>query len=290
MAGRKIGMVGVGLMGHGIATNIQRHGWDVSVLDHRGNRPIEDLISGGAIVYESSAALARNCDVVILCVTGSPQVEDVLTRDDGILAGLKPGAVVIDCSTAIPSSTVRMAQLVANAGGRFLDAPMTRTPKEAAEGRLNLIVGGNRAIFDDILPLFQCFAENIVYAGATGSGHSLKLLHNFVSLGFSAVLAEATATARKAGIDPEVFVEVLAKGGGQGVVLERIAPYIVKGNLEGLKFSLANAAKDTGYYEKMSGDLAVNGRLAEAVHRLYQDQVENGNGEKFVPEMIDNIE
>jgi 3-hydroxyisobutyrate dehydrogenase-like beta-hydroxyacid dehydrogenase len=115
------------------------------------------------------------------------------------------------------------------AGGRFLDTPMTRTPKEAAEGRLNLLVGGDAALLDECRPILQCFAENITHAGPVGAGHSMKLLHNYVSLGSVALIAEAAACAQRNGVAPEVFVDVLAKGGGGGVALERLKPYLLSG-------------------------------------------------------------
>ena len=121
-----------------------------------------------------------------------------------------------------------MAALVAEAGGTMLDAPMTRTPKEAAEGRLNLIVGGDRTVFEAKRPILESFAENITYAGEIGAGHTLKLLHNFVSLGFSAVLCEAAAASNKAGIDPAILHSVLAHGGGAGVTLDRLSPFILR--------------------------------------------------------------
>jgi 3-hydroxyisobutyrate dehydrogenase len=128
----KIGMVGIGMMGHGIAANIVKHNYPMVLLEHPGNQPLQDLVAAGATTTPSAAALAAAVDVVILCVTGSPEVEDVLYRKGGLLEGLKPGTIVIDCSTAIPSSTLKVAESVEKAGGRFLDAPMTRTPKEAA--------------------------------------------------------------------------------------------------------------------------------------------------------------
>jgi len=141
-----------------------------------------------------------------------------------VLEGLRRGSVVIDCSTAIPSSTLRMAQAVEAAGSRFLDAPMTRTPKEAAEGRLNLLVGGDAALLEECRPLLQCFAENITHVGAVGAGHGMKLLHNYVSLGMVALLAEAAACAGRSGVAAETFVDVLARGGGGGIALERLKP------------------------------------------------------------------
>ena len=136
-----IGMIGIGLMGHGIATNIVKHGYALTVLEHPGNQPLDALKAAGARSVDSIAKLAEVSDTLILCVTGSPQVEAILAGEGGLLPVLKPGTVIIDCSTAIPTSTQRMAEAVQRAGGRFLDAPMTRTPKEAAEGRLNLLVG-----------------------------------------------------------------------------------------------------------------------------------------------------
>jgi 3-hydroxyisobutyrate dehydrogenase-like beta-hydroxyacid dehydrogenase len=139
----RVGMVGIGLMGHGIATNLLRHGHDLLLLEHAGIQPLDTLKAAGAASTSSASALTSRVDVVVLVVTGSPQVEAVLTGPGGVLEGLWPGSVVRDCSTAIPSSTRSMAQAVQQAGSRFLDAPMTRTPTEATEGRLNLLVGGD---------------------------------------------------------------------------------------------------------------------------------------------------
>jgi len=266
---KNVGMVGIGLLGHGIASNIVRHGHALAVLEHPGNQPLDALKAAGAVGYQSAAELAARCDVVILVLTGSPQVEAVLTGPGGVLEGLRPGSVVIDCSTAIPSSTLRMAQAVQAAGSRFLDTPMTRTPKEAAEGRLNLLVGGDAAVLDECRPLLQCFAENITHAGPVGAGHSMKLLHNYVSMGTVALLSEAAACARRNGVAPEVFVDVLAKGGGGGTALERVKPYLLAQDPSGLRFSIANACKDLGYYNAMASDAgAVNGIAAAVLSTL----------------------
>lgn len=283
---KKIGMVGIGLMGHGIASNLIKHGYPMVLLEHPGNQPLDQLRAAGATTASTAAALAAEVDVVILCVTGTPEVEDVLYRPQGLLEGLKPGTIVIDCSTAIPSSTIRLAASVEKAGGRFLDAPMTRTPKEAAEGRLNLIVGGDAALFEECKPLLQCYAENIVYAGEVGSGHKLKLLHNFVSLGFSAVLAEAAACANRSGIDPKVFLEVLGKGGGDGVVLNRLRPYIESQDASGFRFSISNALKDMGYYTTMAQELDASHTTAEAIRQTYESALNSGDKTAVVPELI----
>jgi 3-hydroxyisobutyrate dehydrogenase-like beta-hydroxyacid dehydrogenase len=282
----KIGLIGVGLMGHGIARNILKHGYPMVLLDHPGNQPVDDLLSAGAVVASSPAAVARDADVVILCLTGTPQVEDVLYRKDGLLEGLARGAIVIDCSTAIPSSTLKVAQAVEAAGGLFLDAPMTRTPKEAAEGRLNLIIGGDQSLFERCKPILQCYAENIVFAGPVGAGHQMKLIHNFVSLGFSAVLCEAAACAERSNIDPEILIEILSKGGGDGVVLNRLKPYIQSHDGSGFRFSLANALKDMTYYTTMAQEAGVAHTTAEAVRQTYEYGNRVGGKQATVPELI----
>lgn len=289
-ASRRVGLIGVGLMGHGIAASILRGGHALCFLDHPGNQPVEDLLGAGAVAKGSGREVAEDAEVVILCVTGSPQVEAVLFEPGGVLEGLAPGTLVIDCSTALPSSTERVAARVEAAGGRFMDAAMTRTPKEAEEGRLNLIVGAPEELFTEVRSLLECFAENIAHAGPVGAGHTLKLLHNFVSLGFTAVLAEAAAASRRAGIDDAALLDVLGKGGGGGVVLERLRPYIEAGDPSGFRFSVANALKDIGYYRTMTEDLAAEGGVAEAVLALYRQASDAGHADKPVPELVGLLE
>jgi 3-hydroxyisobutyrate dehydrogenase-like beta-hydroxyacid dehydrogenase len=286
-----IGMIGIGMMGHGIARNLLKHGHTLTVLEHPGNQPLDELLAAGATTATDPARLAAAADVVILCVTGTPQVEAVLLGEDGkgggVLAGLRPGTVVIDCSTAVPTSTERVAQAVQQAGGRFLDTPMTRTPKEAAEGRLNLLVGGDPALFAEMRPLLACFAENITHVGPVGAGHRMKLLHNYVSLGTIALIAEAAACARRGGVAMDVFVEVLAKGGGGGVALERLKGQLLAGDPSGLRFSLANAQKDIGYYAAMAGDGGAVKEIAASVLRTYEQAAAEAGAQALVPQLVD---
>ena len=261
----KIGMVGIGLMGHGIATNLQKHGHTLGLFEHPGNQPLDALVSGGAKMYSALPALAADSDLIITVLTGSPQVEAVIAGPGGLLEGIKPGTIFVDCSTALPGSTKIVSQKVVAAKGRWLDAPMTRTPKEAAEGRLNLLVGGDAALLEEVLPVLKCFAENILHAGAVSAGHSMKLLHNYVSIGMVALLAEAAACSERSGVSPEVFVDVLAKGGGGGIALERIKPFLLAGDVSGFRFSLANARKDLGYYGEMVSQAHAAHSLADAV-------------------------
>lgn len=287
MAQENVGIIGVGLMGLGIATNVQKAGYALHFLDHPGNQPTKKLAEQGAIAHTSAEALAAACDKVILCVTGAPQVEAVIAGPTGVLCGLKPGSLVIDCSTSLPDVSRKMASAVQDKGARYIDAPMTRTPKEAAEGRLNLIVGGAADDIENARPVLESFSENISLAGEIGTGHTMKLLHNFVSLGFSAVLTEAAAVARDSGVTGEVFQEILAKGGGAGVVLDRLTPYILQDDCGAFLFSLSNCSKDTGYYRDMVEQVGSAHGMADAVEHLYSSMVEKGHGEVYVPELIE---
>jgi 3-hydroxyisobutyrate dehydrogenase-like beta-hydroxyacid dehydrogenase len=281
-----IGMIGIGLMGHGIAINLQKHGHALTLLEHSGNQPLDSLVSGGATTCKTPRDVAAAAELIILCVTGTPQVEAVLLERDGVLAGLHANAVVVDCSTAVPMSTERVAKAVQEAGGRFLDAPMTRTPKEAAEGRLNLLVGGDAALFEECLPVLSCFAENITLAGPVGSGHRMKLVHNYVSLGSVALIAEAAACALRAGIDPGVFIGVLAKGGGHGAALERLRPYMLDGDTSALRFAMSNARKDLSYYNSMAADTGAVHSISEAIFQTFADAVVEAGPNTFVPELV----
>jgi 3-hydroxyisobutyrate dehydrogenase-like beta-hydroxyacid dehydrogenase len=278
---QKIGMIGIGMMGHGIASNLLKHGHSLVLLEHEGNQPLISLIADGASTAKTPAALASQVDVIILVVTGSPQVEAVLLGNEGVLTTLRPGTIVIDCSTAIPTSTDTVAKRVLDAGGLFLDSPMTRTPKEAALGKLNLLVGGDLALFERCKPILQCFAENITHAGPIGAGHRMKLLHNYVSLGSIALLAEAAACAQVAGIDMNTFVEVLSKGGGAGVALERLKPFLLNADASNLQFSLSNALKDLGYYTQMATDVGSDRTIAQAVKRTLDIAVPLGQSRCF---------
>ncbi len=289
MTMKKIGMIGIGMMGHGIATNLLKHGHALSVLEHAGNQPLDTLIAGGATTFKTPRELAAQSNIVILCVTGTPQVEAVLFGEQGVLQGLEPNSIVIDCSTAVPASTERIAKFVSDYGCHFMDAAMTRTPKEAAEGRLNLLVGAEPTLFEQCKPLLECFAENIVHVGPVGAGHRMKLLHNFVSLGSVTLMAEAAACAQLAGIAPQTFIDVLAMGGGWGAPLERLKPYLTNKDTSNLRFSLANSLKDLSYYNQMAEDMKVDHTIAQAVKGSLTQACNDADPQSLLPEIVSII-
>ncbi|MBT3358975.1 MAG: NAD(P)-dependent oxidoreductase [Rhodospirillales bacterium] len=286
---RKVGFIGIGMMGHGLATSVQRAGYAVSFLVHPGNQPVDDLIEKGAQGFDSAAEVARASDVVFIVVTGSPEVESAVFAPGGLLEGMGPGKLVIDCSTALPESTRKVAAAITGKGARYIDAPMTRTPKEAAEGRVNVMVGAEDADFAAAEPLLNAIAENIYRGGGVSTGHQLKLLHNYVALANAVVLSEAVVCARKGGVDIETLSEVLQTGGGDSTILRRVRPYLEEDDISAFRFSISNAGKDMGYYAGMAEAAKAPSSVAQAAHQVYEQAIADGQGDNPVPKMIDYL-
>ena len=279
-----VGIIGVGLMGHGIALNILKAGFSLVLMDHPGNQPVSDLISMGATRQSSSAAVAADADVIILCVTGAPQVEAVLTGESGAISAIKDGAIIVDCSTSLPETTEKMASLVTAAGGHFLDAPMTRLARQAREGTLNILVGGDAETLEAARIVLDTFTENIDHVGGIGSGHRMKLLHNYVSIGHMTLLAEAAAQAADANLDPNIFVDVLTKGGGAGAALARLKNSILTGDTSDVPFTIGNAVKDIDYYREMVGDSSASRFVADGVSQAISAAAQE-NSAAYIPEL-----
>jgi 3-hydroxyisobutyrate dehydrogenase-like beta-hydroxyacid dehydrogenase len=285
--GRKVGFIGVGLMGHGMAKNILKKGFPLTLLAHRNRQPVEDLLARGAEEAQSAAELARWADVVILCVTGSPQVEDALFRRDGVLAGMRKGLVVVDSSTGDPESTLKVDEAVRARGGRFMDAPVNRTAKDAEEGRLNVLAGGDPATLAEVRPILETFSETIHHLGAVGAGHKAKVIHNFIAQGNAVLLAEAFCTAAKAGLNLRAFAELCTLSGAYSRTFERLVPYLLQGDDTGLMFTLRNAAKDMRYYTHLAETAPSTAFVAEAIHQMYVLATNLGHGDEFVAHLFD---
>jgi 3-hydroxyisobutyrate dehydrogenase len=177
-----------------------------------------------------------------------------------------------------------MAALVVAAGGRFLDAPMTRLAKQAQEGTLNILVGGETDVLEAARPVLDTFTENIDHVGGVSFGHRMKLLHNYVSIGHMSLLAEAAAQAAEAGVDAQVFIDVLAKGGGASAALERLRKCILTGDASDVPFSIGNAIKDIDYYREMVGDGAGSRTIADGVSVAIGSAAKL-HGDAFIPEL-----
>jgi 3-hydroxyisobutyrate dehydrogenase-like beta-hydroxyacid dehydrogenase len=284
---KRVGLIGVGLMGHGIGKNILKKGFELTVMAHRQREPIDDLVALGAKELGSPHAVAKASDMVILCVTGTPQVEATVYGEYGLLSAVHDGFIIADCSTAEPHSTLKIAADVEAKGGHFVDTPMTRTPKEAEAGKLGLMVAGPKEVLARIRPVLDSFADTIVHAGEVGAAHRLKLLNNFLALGHAAMAAEAITVAAKAGIDMQAFRDIVMSGGAASVMFGRLINVPLADDDTAAKFAIRNARKDLRYYTNMTEHLPVASFLAETAHQLYVMADNMGYGERYVPRLID---
>lgn len=284
----RIGFAGLGLMGQGMATNIVQKGWPLTVRGNRNRKPVEDLVALGATEAPDHTALAAASDIVFLCLTGSPEVTEVVTA---MLPGLAPGSVVVDCSTSDPVVTAQLAARLAAQGVAMADAPLSRTPREAWAGTLDCMVGAGPDTFARIEPVIRAWAGKIVHIGGVGDGHRMKLLNNFVSLGYAAIYSEALAMARKVGIAPETFDSVIRGGRMDCGFYQTFMGWTIEGNREAHRFTLSNAYKDLRYLESMANAAPVATPVASAVKNSFASAVTTGGAgpEDYVPHLADFI-
>jgi 3-hydroxyisobutyrate dehydrogenase-like beta-hydroxyacid dehydrogenase len=284
---QRIGFIGAsGLMGHGIAKNLLAKGHPLTITVHRNRERVADLLAAGATLAATPADLARQSDIVFVCVTGSPQVEAALAGPQGVLEAAARGLLVVDCSTSEPDSTARLRERCAAAGVSLIDAPLARTPVEAEQGRLNVMVGASPEAFAALLPVLRCFAENVFHVGGPGAGHIIKLLNNFIAQAICTATAEAFAVGQRAGIDPRKLVELVSAGAVNSGLFQAMAKTL-DGDLAGLKFELDNARKDVRYYTHLAEGLAVPSVVGEAVHQSLAIASALGHGRKFVPSLVE---
>ncbi|MEO7223051.1 MAG: NAD(P)-dependent oxidoreductase, partial [Devosia sp.] len=230
MANETIGFIGLGLMGHGMARNIVEKGFPLTVTAHRNRQPIEDLVGRGAVEVATIREVAERSSIVFLCVTGSREVEAIIRGKDGLAAHLKPGSVIVDTSTADPTSTAALAEELAASGIALADAPLGGTPIQAASGQLSAMVGATDETFARIKPVIETWAAKVVHIGGVGDGHKMKLLNNFLSLGYAAIYAEALTLATKVGISPERFDSVIRGGRMDNGFYQTFMGYTIDGN------------------------------------------------------------
>ncbi len=284
---QKIGFIGAsGLMGHGMAKNLLAKGHPLALTVHRNRQRVADLLGAGAKQVDSFAALAKNCDIVFICVTGSPQVEAAVAGANGLLSGAPKGLMIVDCSTAEPESTNRLREQCTAAGVTYVDAPLARTPVEAEAGKLNVMVGAGDEDFRKLEPVLKCFAENVFHVGGPGAGHVIKLLNNFIAQAICTATAEAFAVGQRAGIDPRKLVELVSAGAVNSGLFQAMAKTL-SGDMAGLKFELDNARKDIRYYTHLAESLTIPTLVGEAVHQSLSLASALGHGKKFVPSLVE---
>jgi 3-hydroxyisobutyrate dehydrogenase-like beta-hydroxyacid dehydrogenase len=282
-----LGFIGLGMMGHGMAMNLLRKGHAVRFTVHRNRANLADLLGAGAVEVGSTRELVAGADAVILCVTGSPQVEAIVYGAGGLLESASPGLMIIDTSTAEPASTTRQREAFAAKGCSYIDAPLARTPKEAEEGRLNTMVGASEADFERVRPILSAFCENVIHVGPPGHGHVLKLINNMLAMTTAAAIAEAVAAAAKSGLSLHKLFEVVSAGGVNSGIFRMMVGPMLEGDLTGLKFAIANAQKDLRYFTHLTETLPTTSFVAEAAHQSFVQASNLGLGDRFIASLLE---
>lgn len=281
-----IGFIGLGLMGGNMVENLQKRGFELVVMDLNADAVKTVIDRGNAREAATPKELAAASDIVMLCLTTSDVVEKLVYGDNGILAGIKKDAVLIDFGTSIPASTRKIGADLAAKGAAMLDAPLGRTPAHATDGLLNIMVGGDKATFDKVKPVLEEQGENIFYLGALGNGHVTKLVNNFMGMTTVCTMSQAFAVADRAGVDRQQLYDIMSTGPSNSPFMGFCKNYAVDG-VSDLGFSLNNANKDLGYFLKMAEDLGTRAEIAEGTSHNLQAAVDAGMGDGNVPEIFD---
>ena len=205
---KKIGFLGLGIMGRGMAVNLAKAGYPIAVWNRTRNKA-EELASLGVSVADTPRQAAEGNDVVITMLADPPAVEAVAFGPEGLVAGLRSGAIVIDCSTIDPATSGKFAKAVEAKGARFLDAPVGGSKKAAEDGELLLMVGGDEGVLAEVREILEKVSRKIIYAGGSGAGTYLKLCFNLIGSHSVAALAESLVLGKKAGLDPRVVLEAI---------------------------------------------------------------------------------
>jgi 3-hydroxyisobutyrate dehydrogenase-like beta-hydroxyacid dehydrogenase len=285
----RIGFIGVGLMGFGMARNLIEKGFPLTIMGNRNRKPVDDLKALGATEVQTPADVARTSDIVFLCVSNSRIVEDLVRGETGLLAGAHKGLTIVDCSTADPTSTKALAAEAAAKGARFCDAPLNGTPTQAETGQLSAMFAGTDADLQRVRPAIEAWAARIIHVGPVGSGHAMKLLNNFLSMGYGAIYAEALAIAAKVGITPQTFDQVLRGSRMDCGFYQTYFKYVLEGDRNAHRFSLTNALKDVRYVEAMANANGVLNPVGNAVKNSYAIAIAQGRGDEYVPMLKDAI-
>lgn len=281
-----IGFIGLGLMGGNMVENLQNRGYELVVMGRKPDAVKAVLDRGNATLAATPKALAEACDIVMLCVTTSEVVETLVYGDDGILAGLKHGAVLIDFGTSIPASTRKIGADVAAKGAGMIDAPLGRTPAHAKDGLLNIMAAGDMDTYNKVKPVLDEQGENVFHLGALGAGHVTKLINNFMGMTTVCAMSQAFAVAQRAGVDRQQLFDIMSTGPSNSPFMGFCKKYAVDG-VSDLGFSINNATKDLSYFLAMVEDMGTRAEIAEGTAHNLHAAVSAGMGDGNVPEIFD---
>lgn len=278
-----LGFIGLGVMGEPICRNILRKsGRPVRAFDLAAE-PLQRLAEEGAGIASSVADVVTRSDLVFLCLPSAKHVRSVFA-DDGILAHIKPGQIVIDLGTSSVKQTREFAKALHDKGASWIDAPIARTRQAAQDGTLSVMVGSSPELFAAVEPLIRCFATDVTLCGEVGAGQVTKILNNMVLFETVNALSEAVAVARRSGVDPKLLLQTLSKGSADSFALRNHGlKAIVPGVFPERAFSTEYALKDLSYALELAGDAGLKLRGAELIGTVLQEAIDAGDGDAYFP-------
>lgn len=282
-----IGFIGLGLMGSAMVERLQSLGYPVTVIANRNRTGVDAAVSRGGTEVKTAREIAAASDIVMMCMDTSASVEARMLGDDGVIAGLKPGTLVIDFGTSLPGSTLKLGEAVREAGGAYMDAPLGRTPSHAVDGKLNIMASGSEEDFARAEPVFKDLGENVFHLGPLGTGHTIKLINNFFAMTTACAMSEAFAMADRAGVPRDKLYDVMSSGPLHSGMMDFIKANAVDGKPDMLAFTITNARKDVGYYATMADDLGVPSVMSTAAKQALGIAKATGHGDNLVPQMVD---
>ena len=272
----KVAFLGLGIMGSRMAANLCRAGFEVHAWNRTRARAEELAADHGAVVADTPAQAAAAAGIAITMVVDSPEVEEVLFGSDGAAEGLRDGGVAIDMSTIAPSASRAIADRLRDQGTSFLDAPVTGSKPKAEDGTLTIMVGGDAAEFERAKPLFEAMGKLVLHVGPQGHGSMVKLINNTVAAVNTAAVAEGIAAGRRADLDLDKLIEVIAAGSGASAMLDLKAQPIIQRDYEPL-FKLGHMLKDVRHCLAEAENLGVPMRVAAATETLYAEADDAGH-------------
>ncbi|MEO0370431.1 MAG: NAD(P)-dependent oxidoreductase [Pseudomonadota bacterium] len=279
----RIGFIGLGAMGHGMADNILTKHGALTLLGNRNRAPVDDLVAKGAVEAATPAALAEACDVILFCLPNSDVVERVIA-DMG--KALSPGKTLIDTGTSSRESTLKLHKSLVSRGVHFAESPLTGGTLQAKNAELGALVGADIDVFERIEPILTMVCATVQRFGPVGSGAAAKFVNNYMVMGIAAVVCEAFHVARLTGSDWGKLYDVVIRGSADSGVFRRIIGNAKDGDFEGYVFSVENALKDMNYISEMNDTLGRNTALNRAIHTFFEDAINQGHGPKLLSELM----
>jgi 3-hydroxyisobutyrate dehydrogenase/2-hydroxy-3-oxopropionate reductase len=285
----KLGFLGLGLMGYPMARNLLRAGHSVAVWSKTTAKTAQLASEAGAVACATPADVAKQADVVFLCVGDTAMVEEVLLGKDSVIEGGRKGMIVVDTSTISPSASVKIGEKFAVKGIEFLGAPVTGSTPGAINGTLTFMVGGDKKVFESLLPILEVMGKKLYYCGGPGMGLNAKLTQNLVLSNILQAFNEGIVLSTKAGVDPTLMLDILSNSAAKCGLIEYKAPFIFKRDFT-TNFSVKWMHKDIGLMLDSGEELNVPLPLTALTRQMFQMAISKGYGEEDICSTVNVLE